>query len=121
MENLSRVFQNKKKTKKTASYLAKRSNFITQFKIEFLLPFVGCRKVLRKMPVFNSIQSLEINDLRVSLDKFLILDRYSLPEAELCQSGFTVLSLIMCLRSYRERKSIKPARHISLIKVACMV
>ena len=26
---------------------------------------------------------LEINDLRVSLDKFLILDRYSLLEAEL--------------------------------------
>ena len=24
-------------------------SFITQFKIEFLLPFTGCRKVLRKM------------------------------------------------------------------------
>ena len=32
---------------------------------------------------FQPIPSLEINDLRVSLDKFLILDRYSLLEAEL--------------------------------------
>ena len=30
----------------------KRLSFITQFKIEFLLPFTGCRKVLGKMPVF---------------------------------------------------------------------
>ena len=28
----------------------KRLSFITQFKIEFLLPFSGCRKVLGKMP-----------------------------------------------------------------------
>ena len=28
----------------------KRLSFITQFKIEFLLPFTGCRKVLGKMP-----------------------------------------------------------------------
>ena len=27
-----------------------RMSFITQFKIEFLLPFTGCRKVLGKMP-----------------------------------------------------------------------
>ena len=27
-----------------------RLSFITQFKIEFLLPFTGCRKVLGKMP-----------------------------------------------------------------------
>ena len=32
---------------------------------------------------FQPIPSLEINDLRVSLDKFLISDRYSLLEAEL--------------------------------------
>ena len=32
---------------------------------------------------FQPIPSLEINDLRVSLDKFLILGRYSLLEAEL--------------------------------------
>ena len=32
---------------------------------------------------FQPIPSLEINDLRVSLDKFLILDRYSLLEAEI--------------------------------------
>ena len=29
----------------------KRLSFITQFKIEFLLLFTGCRKVLGKMPV----------------------------------------------------------------------
>ena len=28
----------------------KRLSFITQFKFEFLLPFMGCRKVLGKMP-----------------------------------------------------------------------
>ena len=33
--------------------------------------------------IFQPISSLEINDLRVSLDKFLISDRYSLLEAEL--------------------------------------
>ena len=32
---------------------------------------------------FQPILSLEINDLRMSLDKFLILDRYSLLEADL--------------------------------------
>ena len=32
---------------------------------------------------FQPIPSLEINDLRVSSDKFLILDRYSLLEVEL--------------------------------------
>ena len=29
----------------------KKLSFITQFKIEFLLPFTGWRKVLGKMPV----------------------------------------------------------------------
>ena len=32
---------------------------------------------------FQPIPFLEINDLQVSLDKFLILDRYSLLEADL--------------------------------------
>ena len=30
----------------------KRLSFINQFKIEFLLPFTGCRKVLRKMHIY---------------------------------------------------------------------
>ena len=30
----------------------KRLSFITQFKIEFLLPFTDCRKVLRKIPEY---------------------------------------------------------------------
>ena len=38
-----------------------RLSFITQFKIEFLLPFSSCKKVLGKMPawrlsvIFNNI------------------------------------------------------------------
>ena len=39
------------KTKKKKNM---RLNFITQFKIEFLLLFAGCRKVLGKMPVVTS-------------------------------------------------------------------
>ena len=42
MENLSRGFRKKNKN-------TKRLSFTTQFKIEFLLPFTNCRKVLRKM------------------------------------------------------------------------
>ena len=35
------------KQKKTCTEIVK---FITQFKIEFLLPFTGCRRVLGEMP-----------------------------------------------------------------------
>ena len=45
MGNLSRVFQ-KQKRKKTHEEI----EFHNQFKIEFLLPFTGCRKVFGKMP-----------------------------------------------------------------------
>ena len=45
MENLLRVFQNKKEKKKNIKRL---SFIITQFKIEFLLPPTGSRKVLEK-------------------------------------------------------------------------
>ena len=44
-ETLSRLFK-KKKSKKNM----KRLSFITQSKIEFLLPFTDCRKVLGKIP-----------------------------------------------------------------------
>ena len=47
MKNLSRVFQKQKRKKKPLRKLS----LMTQFKIEFLLPFSGCRKVLGKMPV----------------------------------------------------------------------
>ena len=40
-------FKNKQAKKKTCTGIVK---FITQFKIEFLLPFTGCGKVLGKMP-----------------------------------------------------------------------
>ena len=39
------MFQKQKRKKKK-----KKFSFITQYKIEFLLPFTGCRKVLGKMP-----------------------------------------------------------------------
>ena len=35
-----------------------RLSFKTQFKIEFLLPFTGCRKVLEKMPEKYEMRSL---------------------------------------------------------------
>ena len=46
MENLSRVFQDKKEKKHL-----KKLSFKTQFKTELLLTFTGCRKMLVKMPV----------------------------------------------------------------------
>ena len=46
MENLSRVFQ-KQKRKKTHEEI---EFHLTQFIIEFLLPFTGGRKVLGKIP-----------------------------------------------------------------------
>ena len=45
MENLSRVLQKQKRKKHM-----KRLSFITQFKIEFLLPFTSCRKACGKIP-----------------------------------------------------------------------
>ena len=45
MESLPRLFQ-KQKRKKTYEEMS----FRTQFKIEFLLPFTGCKKKLGKMP-----------------------------------------------------------------------
>ena len=45
MGNFSKVFQKQKKRKKHDEI-----GFITQFKIEFLLPFTGCRKMLGEMP-----------------------------------------------------------------------
>ena len=45
MENLSKLFQKQKRKKNM-----KRLSFKNQPKIEFLLTFTGCRKVLGKMP-----------------------------------------------------------------------
>ena len=46
MEHLPRVFQKQKRKKKTNDVI----EFHTRFKIEFLVPFTGCRKALGKMP-----------------------------------------------------------------------
>ena len=55
--------------------------------ISFIFTLFGCIHVTWSFNVivsftFQAMPSVEINDLRVSLDKFLILDRYSLLEAE---------------------------------------
>ena len=47
MENTFKVVS---KTTTTTKKYMKRLSFITQFKIQFLLLFTGCRKVLGKMP-----------------------------------------------------------------------
>ena len=68
MENLSRVFQ-KEKRKKTNKNKQKKNmkrlSFITQFKIDFLLPFSGCRKVLGKMPVVSTHCENYIHDILI--------------------------------------------------------
>ena len=56
--------------------------------ISFMFTLFGCIHITWSFNLivsftFQPIPSLEINDLRVSSDKFLILDRYSLLEAEL--------------------------------------
>ena len=48
-EQNGKSFKGVSKTKKKKKHM-KRLSFITQFKIEFLLPFTGCRKVLGKIP-----------------------------------------------------------------------
>ena len=47
----------------------KRLSFINQFKIEFLLPFTGCRKVLGKMPESSSEK---YSDLTLAFNEVLI-------------------------------------------------
>ena len=56
--------------------------------ISFTITLLGCTHIISSFNLivsctFQPSLSLEINDLRVSLDKVLILDRYSLLEAEL--------------------------------------
>ena len=50
---------------------------------------------------FQPIPSLEINNLRLSLDKYLIWDRYSLLEAEL--RGFTTPCLFVLSKKYNRQ------------------
>ena len=60
MENLSREKKNIKEKKDM-----KRSSFITQFKIEFLLPFTSCGKVLGKMPdIYSKLSDGDNWDVR---------------------------------------------------------
>ena len=58
--------------------------------ISFMFTLFGCIHITWSLNlivivsfIFHSILSLEINDWQVSLDKFLILDRYSLLESDL--------------------------------------
>ena len=58
-EQNGKSFKGVSKTKKKKQHI-KRLSFITQFKIEFLLPFTSCRKVLGKMPdIYVCIQYSE--------------------------------------------------------------
>ena len=50
-EQNGKYFKGVSKIKKRKKHV-NRMSFITQFKIEFLLPFTGCKKVLGKMPVY---------------------------------------------------------------------
>ena len=63
-------------------------SFCLQYSISFTFIIFGYVHITSPFNLitsfsFQPILSLEINGLRVSLDKFLILDRYSLLEAEL--------------------------------------
>ena len=69
------------------SFSPQSISFISQF-ISFIVTLSGCIHITGffKLNVsfpFQAIPSVEICDLRVSLNKFLILDSYSLLEAEL--------------------------------------
>ena len=52
-----------------------RLSFFTQFKIEFLLPFTGCRKVLGKMPECVTVTT-----------KYNITDTISVPPGKLTRT-----------------------------------
>ena len=59
----------------------KRLSFITQFIIEFLLPFIGCRKVIGKMPanrrqlpdlqLVHLNSNCQVSDCKVGLGRFV--------------------------------------------------
>ena len=68
--------------------------------ISFIFTLFGCIHItwpfnLIVIFTFQPIPSLEIDDLRLSLDKFLILDRYLLLEAEL---RWFYYSLSLCIK-----------------------
>ena len=53
----------------------KRLSFITQFKIEFLLPFIGCRKVLGKITILK-ITSLIWNFFQMAISLLAYVATY---------------------------------------------
>ena len=65
---------------------------------------------------FQPVPSLEINDLRVSLDKFLILDRYSLLEAELQWFYYSLSLYIKQEIQHGVRSGIRTHAHLLVIK-----
>ena len=54
-EKNGKSFKVVSKTKTNKKKHLKKLSFITQLRIEFLLPFTSCRKVLGKMPEFRFI------------------------------------------------------------------
>ena len=74
--------------------------------ISFMFTFFGCIHITWSFNLivsftFQPIPSLEINDLQVSLDKFLILDRYPLLEADL--RFFTTPCLFILNKKYNKK------------------
>ena len=64
---------------------------------------------------FQPIPSLEINDLRVSLDKLLILDRYSLLEDELLWFYYSLSLYIKQEIQHGVRSGIRTHAHMKVI------
>ena len=59
--------------KLTRRFKCERLSFTTQFKIEFLLPFTGCRKVLGKMPANMVAKILQNNVYILVIGRALLL------------------------------------------------
>ena len=97
MENLSRVFQKQKR--KTNM---KRLSFITQFKLEFLLPFTSCRKVLGKMPEIITINFLLANGDLLKISVFIFFDKTFI-EAPLHKFSFSKGRFIKDISPYQSR------------------
>ena len=113
MENFSWVFQKQRKKH------MKRLSFITQFKIEFLLPFTGCRKVLGKMPLRSSWDG-DWKEIPCSSIAFTLLQELRWLET-FCQNIFIVFkssakkNAEVCSSIFGESISIAYLSHVCLL------
>ena len=81
----------------------KRLIFITQFKIEFLLPFIGCRKVLGKITILK-ITSLIWNFFQMAISLLAYVATYPgqlyLPQSNYFDKKVTFSEQLYLLRCY---------------------